>query len=223
MWATSDTHGWLPKPPSESDAIDLAIIAGDFCQDFIGSMEQVRALQLNWLETEAIPWLRTFPPTLPVILIWGNHDFIGHRSDLVSELPWPVEVIPLNDTWVEVGGWRVYGSPWSHCPKGWAFRLGGEEELRDKVLSNAPDHVTLLVSHQPPMGPAGLVSDGVNIGSTWLDGWVRKEGVRVVVCGHIHEAAGIYEPTSIRPYLTVNAARCDPQNRPVRGGVVFSV
>ncbi len=53
--------------------------------------------------------------------------------------------------------------------------------------------VDILVTHAPPMGSgADRISSGTSVGSTAIVDALRRIKPALLLCGHIHEAAGIY-------------------------------
>lgn len=223
IWATSDLHGHLPEPPSQADALDLAVIAGDVCQDFgIGSdLRSVK--QLAWWNRFCFPWLLQFPRDLPVIVIWGNHDFLGEQEELGDDIETPPNVFILTDKLIEVNGKRIFGSPWSLSPLGWAFAFSDDKNYREHLMHSLPTDLDILVTHGPPSGPAGLGNINHQFGSEYLDTIVSNERIPLVICGHIHEAFGLYYPNASRPYTVANVSRCNLLNQPVNQPVILEV
>ena len=52
----------------------------------------------------------------------------------------------------------------------------------------------IFVCHAPPMGSgADVIPGGAHVGSTAIADYVNRTHPTLVLCGHIHEAAGIYQ------------------------------
>ena len=206
IWAISDLHGQLPSPPKPGE-VDLAVIAGDVMPD---------REQRQWVRGCLVPWLERFP--CPVFLTWGNHDFLAFRAwqEGHPALPWA-----KTDELVMVQGVRIYFSPWSLSPPGWAFRMDNEE-LGALVLSKAPEHVDVIVSHGPPEGPAGRLY-AENLGYRSLHEYAVRAGAKTVICGHIHEARGAYGASAAQHYQTYNVTQMDSMYDPVYPPMIIEV
>jgi Icc-related predicted phosphoesterase len=170
--AISDIHGKLPKLPE----CDVVCICGDILplhiqRDFYKS--------LTWLAGPFQKWALELP-CKKVIMIWGNHDFVGERllkygvDDPSQEKYWAIgmaatfqshflfncdeedKIIILCDSQYEYNGIKFYGTSW--CPelRNWAFYQdsNGLKEKFDKILGNTD----VLLTHCPPkFGSQGVV------------------------------------------------------------------
>jgi len=94
----------------------------------------------------------------------------------------------------QVGFFGVSGS--SPTPFGTPFELS-EDQIAGALqsglqkVSAAPSKV--LVSHPPPWGtPLDLVGSGQHAGSRSVRAFIERHQPALVLCGHIHEAAGRY-------------------------------
>jgi Icc-related predicted phosphoesterase len=73
-----------------------------------------------------------------------------------------------------------------------------EEEMGDRLQSLAKElagesEPIILVSHAPPLGSgAGRLPNGADVGSQAVADFVRTVRPALVLCGHIHEAAGMF-------------------------------
>jgi len=61
-----------------------------------------------------------------------------------------------------------------------------DDEIDDLVIGN----VDVLLSHTPPLGTLDLTRSGIHAGSQSIRRHALRSA-RVVLCGHIHEAAGV--------------------------------
>src|SRR2546426_540627 len=70
-----------------------------------------------------------------------------------------------------------------------------------RVLAAVMERGAILASHPPPFGHLDLVPGAGHVGSRSVARIVEKYRPRAVLCGHIHEAAGIVhgEVTMINP------------------------
>ncbi len=204
---TSDLHGHLPEVPS----CDVLLIAGDICPIENHDMQ----FQSEWLRYQFIPWLAEVPARLK-LFIAGNHDFVfalePHR---VSDLPWPGHY--LQDSGLIWEGIEFWGSPWASELPGWPF-TASEHELRT-CWKRIPDTTQVLLVHGPPHGIGDQVigsrsGDILQVGSVSLRERLRElPHLRLVVFGHIHEGAGIYQQGAV---VLVNAALMDVTYNPVQ-------
>jgi Icc-related predicted phosphoesterase len=204
---TSDLHGHLPEIP-ECDAL---IIAGDLCPIDNHHLD----FQAAWLRYTFRPWLRTVPARHK-IFIAGNHDFIiAEQPNFMRENDWPG--IYLQDRGTLLEDVPVWGTPWANELPGWPF-TAPEERLRD-YWERIPVETEILIVHGPPYGYGDVVignvsGDELHVGSRSLDEMLyRLPNLRLVVYGHIHEGAGIYQHPSGVPLY--NVSLMDVQYRPI--------
>jgi uncharacterized protein len=65
----------------------------------------------------------------------------------------------------------------------------------------------VLVSHAPPLGSgAGRLPGGQDAGSSAVAQWIRRQRPALVLCGHIHEAVGVFALDGI-PVINPGALR----------------
>lgn len=169
----SDTHGrhHLTAVPDG----DILIHAGDLTLD--GSLEGVEAFDR---------WLGTLPHRHKVVIA-GNHDeCFQHQPDRARARI--TNAIYLEDSACEVGGLKLYGSPWTPLFFDWAFMLS-EVELAEKWAA-IPTGLDVLITHGPPHGILDWTNRGEHAGSHSLLCRVYEARPRFHVFGHIHEAAG---------------------------------
>ncbi len=167
----SDLHGYLPKHIPRGDVLILAgdILPADDAQGFVFR-------KLN-------PWLKN-APVKNIVLTWGNHDWHA-LNDLVSVY----YAIVLVEQSVEIGGIKIYGSPWSLPFRRWAWMA--PESTLEKIYRDIPDDINIIISHSPPYGIRDEASDGRLCGShSLLNRMKALPELKLLVCGHIHEARG---------------------------------
>jgi predicted phosphodiesterase len=155
----SDTHG-------RHDAVnvpagDVLVHAGDLTMK--GDVEDVFA---------GFAWLSKLPHER-IVFVPGNHDFAFERApEIVHELAatFPgVEV--LMDGALEVGGYRVYGSPYQPWFGGWAFNFArGEAGAREaeERWARIPADTEILITHGPVHGILDRTDRGVAAGCPQL-------------------------------------------------------
>lgn len=180
--ALSDLHGNLPELPQ----CDVVCI----CGDIVPLMVQKNAMQsVAWLSGPFQKWALDLPCE-KVIMIWGNHDFIGERllkygptdgdtisfplgyngnlqHNLLFQNDSNEKIVILCDEQYEYKGKVFYGTSWCPSLNNWAFyqNSGG---LKEKFLG-IPYETDVLLTHCPPkFGQQGIVLEtNWNFGSNF--------------------------------------------------------
>lgn len=207
---TSDFHGELPEVPE----CDLLIIAGDICP----VRDHRVSRQRKWLQGEFQDWVNTTSKAAKnIVATWGNHDFVGETEPHieVDGVTW------LVDETIEIDGLKVHGSPWCNKFFDWAF-MGTEAELAAK-WAMIPDDVDILFTHGPMFGVGDRTLNAHNVGSKSLADRVQDlKGLKLHVCGHIHEAYGDY-PIPHSGGRSLNVSRVDYRYRAVNDLIAWEV
>lgn len=177
----SDFHGILPPKPKID--CDLVIVAGDLCPE-VGIIKQT-----IWLENSFYQWIQQFPRA---VWIAGNHDrAIYHSPTLICFERHGPKYYYLQDSGCEpLPGLKVWGTPWA-LPYG-DYVFYGDETFIGRQLTGVPEDTHILVSHGPPHGRGDWTLDGRNAGSRSLFDLIEKQQPELVVCGHLHDARGVY-------------------------------
>jgi len=196
----SDLHGHLPEIPD----CDLLLLGGDL----VPRWAHEPLIGRSWLDTNFRRWLDGLTSRCRVVGVAGNHDFVfeAGMGDLARPLPWTY----LQDSDYTVGGLKVYGSPWQPYFGGWAFNL--EEDDLAARWEMVPGDADILLLHGPPYLHGDLTPEGLHVGSPSLLRSIRRVRPRLVVCGHIHSARGVYE---VGVTTIVNASLVDEAYRPI--------
>lgn len=218
----SDTHGFLPPPPPDIDAI---IHCGDIGPDGHYDLRTKRRVSpLRWFATEFSQWAEEFRK--PIYATWGNHDQVG--QEFPNPKFWkaflPENVHILVDEAVTIGTDGLFGSkkkvwfsPWSPTFGDWAWMVP-EEELAKK-FARIPNGVSVIVSHTPPYGYGDYLENGDHVGSKALLAELedRFSYHTNVFCGHIHNARGHSSIGNGRTRITWvrNCAALDEEYKPV--------
>lgn len=211
--AISDTHGFHPllDPLPQGD---ILVHSGDFCN--------------HGTELEGLAFLQWFAaqPHEHKVLVPGNHDIFldplcpryspGRYGNDARFLAGCAEagIHYLVDAPAEIGGLRLYGTPWMPEFYQWAFMRPDEERER-LVAPVAEAPIDVLVTHGPPHGLCDrVVHDGQHVGDRPLRAAVQANGrIRLLLCGHIHEGRG---EAMLGATRVVNASTCnqhyDPDN-----------
>lgn len=113
----------------------------------------------------------------PVFFVPGNHDW----PDL--ELPGNLDCRAITIGGVSLAGLGGAGPARFGFPYEWS---------ENDAAMRLPQKADILVSHTPPFNtPLDLTYTKVQAGSAAVRTWALERG-RVLVCGHIHEGAGVF-------------------------------
>ena len=161
-----------------------------------------------------IQWFAALPHPIK-IYVPGNHDefLFWNREEALALIPAGVTVLLGQGTTVD-GYLEVWGAPWvpglapesawRDHPTAMAFSL--PETARREAWETAPGVIDILVCHAPPTAVAQ--ADGDNL----VDLAIHRACPKLVVCGHVHRARGVYREQNRRgeEFFIVNAACCGP-------------
>jgi Icc-related predicted phosphoesterase len=171
LLAFSDIHRDLRRAAGLAERareVDVLVAAGDFASVHRGLEELIDMLVV--IET-------------PTVLVPGNNETDSALREACRG--WSAARV-LHGEGTEIDGVAFFGlgagvpvTPW-----GWSFDLT-EEEAADR-LAACPEGGVLVV-HSPPKG---YVDGKRHLGSEAILRTIEDKQPRLVVCGHIHEAAG---------------------------------
>jgi len=171
----ADLHGFLPTIEPDTDVL---LIAGDIVAASDENQMQLSLLRFGHWLTELVAEHGITP-----IGVAGNHDFLFQKHN-ARVFPW----VYLEDSGIEFGGLKFWGSPWQNWFGGWAFNAPefdqGEVFLTEK-FSQIPDDTDVLITHCPPAGFFDKVG-GKSVGSLALNKRVQQVCPKLHVFGHIH-------------------------------------
>lgn len=206
----SDTH--MRHERIAPVAVDLLIHAGDWSRR--GTLAEARAF---------FAWLATWPAAHKVAIA-GNHDVIAeHDPGAVRALAEAAGAVYLCDEPHRALGLNLWGSPWTPRFHNMAFNLERGEALAAR-WRRIPAELDVLITHGPPQGIGDRTALGVRAGCADLSRAVARSAPRVHVFGHIHEAAGAWEPSAnyrVQSY-NVSSGRLLPFG-PLRAPVTFDL
>jgi len=202
----ADTHG-RHKHVAVPDG-DILLFAGDFTGDHRRNAEQ----QLNVFNK----WLGNLPHEHKVVIA-GNHDFYCQENHDLTKAMFTSAVYLCDDV-AEVGGLKIWGSPFTPPFLDWAF-MAGPDDMRRR-WSHIPDDVDVLITHGPPYGILDLVSpkfrrvgEDPHVGCRDLgDALYRLSNLKLHVFGHIHESYGTWSNNGVQFVNASNGYR--PVNNP---------
>lgn len=184
--AISDTHNKHNEIPSEylentDNSIDMIIHAGDMSGR--GNKNEIIPF-LDWYNKLNFKYK---------ILIAGNHDFFFegrvNQKEVEQILKDRPNIIYLNDSGVEIDGFKIWGSPVQPWFYNWAFnRKGAEIKPHWDII---PLDTNILITHGPIKGFLDVTMRGDVTGCPYLlDKVSELKELKLHVCGHIHEAYG---------------------------------
>ena len=202
----SDTHGRhleITELYGELPYVDIIVHSGD-CTRY-GEFEETD-LFMNWFGKQN---------AMHKILVAGNHDFVLQQMDRRN---WLLAnnygVTYLEDSFININGIGIYGSPWSPVYGMWAFMKQRNAEL-DEVWQKVPTDgsVDVLVTHTPRYGRFDVsVRGNYNVGCEMLANRINDIHPKVHVFGHIHECGGMIKEETEVPLegmISLNASLLD--------------
>ena len=243
--AISDIHGYLPEIPE----CDILCICGDIVPLDI---QKKYAYCLTLLAGPFQKWALE-APCKHVIMIWGNHDFVGERlykygSEEHLEPGWSNgmssvgmenflfqndeqgKIHILQDNWITINDIKFYGTPWCPSLRNWAF-YGDSGELIKK-FENIPDDFDVLLTHCPPkFGQQGVVLEtnwnfGTDFGCPELEDILKhKTKVRSTDCYILsgHIHSGNHHWENEGPRHYRNVSIKDENYEPIYQPFIFTI
>lgn len=177
----SDVHSRYEHFPVQlMPEADLCLLAGDITS-------AGKEWPYDW--QKAKQWLRELGNKYQLISIPGNHD-IGITARELEEFgkcAWNKSVV--------VQGYKIFGVSMSPCYSApeiaarWCNSTV-RPEVEFAAYAQIPADTDIVLSHCPPFRNLDKTADGNHIGSESLLRFIRKRQPKLVVCGHVHEAAG---------------------------------
>jgi Icc-related predicted phosphoesterase len=168
---------------------------------------------------EFLNWFQALPHRYK-IFIAGNHDFFFERATAqeVEEVI-PPNVIYLNDSGITIEGINIWGSPISPFFYNWAFNRQRGADIK-KHWDLIPVNTNILVTHGPVAGILDKTIYGDSVGCADLKATVELIKPKYFICGHIHEAQGVYESEGT---TYINASVLDERYRLVNEAIELEV
>jgi len=136
-------------------------------------------------------WLGTIDVNLARIVIGGNHDFLFQSIGKEWCKKLLTNCIYLENESIEIGGFKIWGSPYSPYFNNWAFML--PDNMLEEIWATIPLETEILVTHTMPYGildKCGLKMESV--GSFSLKERIKEIQPKIFIGGHLHESAGKY-------------------------------
>lgn len=126
----------------------------------------------------------------------------------------------LEDEGVIIGGYKIWGSPWSPWFYDWGFNLRRGPEIQAK-WNLIPDETDILITHGPPLGFGDKCSDGYWAGCGDLLDTIRTRVKPAYhISGHIHEGYGILSDGTT---TYINASSVNEDYYAVNKPIVFDL
>jgi len=209
----SDTHNLYQKLTIPE--CDVLIHAGDISH--AGEIEILENF-LKWADSQ---------PAKETVFIGGNHD-----STLQTPTPTQIQeqvnrrpnIHYLEDSELNLFGFKFYGSPWQPKYKNMAFNLDRKSNALAEAWQKIPDDVDVLITHTPPKGILDKLEwkrGGFNAGCEHLAQRLKEVPAKIHAFGHVHEARGIHCEKNTT-YVNASVYNKNDQ-RKVRGAMLFEV
>jgi len=125
----------------------------------------------------------------------------------------------LENSGVEIGGVKFWGSPWQPEFFNWAFNLPRGRRLAE-IWALIPDDTEVLITHTPPYGILDRVDSGEHVGCEDLRRALQRVKPKVHVFGHVHEDRGV---TPQNGTTFINACICNRYFMAVYDPIVFDL
>jgi Icc-related predicted phosphoesterase len=155
----------------------VLIVAGDICRK--GNNDEIKRFD---------HWLARLPHQHKLVIA-GNHDRPFAKAENPNELI--KNGVYLQDSGIEINGFKFWGSPWQPRYFDGAFDLKRGPELSE-VWRKIPVDTDVLITHTPPFGILDRTRLGKNVGCKDLAEAVQRIKPKAHIFGHIHESAGIW-------------------------------
>ncbi len=183
----SDTHGILARLSEKADCV---VHSGDLMPNKTRGGPGEAAYQEQWIR-RAMPTLVQWMRDTPLLWCAGNHDFF---SPIPMMRAAGIDAYDLTNDVVEFGGHRFLGFPYVGYLGGeWNFECHPYQweqrtvEMGSRIVTESVD---VLVSHSPPRNILDEVR-GEHVGNPSINPIIESGRLAAVLCGHIHEAAGV--------------------------------
>jgi Icc-related predicted phosphoesterase len=161
------------------------------------------------------------------IFVAGNHDWLYQtKNHLARFLTAKFNIKYLEDSFVEIEGRKIYGSPWQPRFFDWAFNLNRGAELAEK-WKLIPLDTDILITHGPPHRILDEVPRKYfveNTGCEELRNRVETLAefgkLKLHIFGHIHCGYGQTEEFGVK---FVNASNVDEEYEPTQPPIVVEI
>jgi uncharacterized protein len=201
----SDIHGHFSVFKLETlPTIDLVLIAGDLTTYGFYASGQAQTQAIREID-DARAWFKALSQRCQKIYwVQGNHDrgipdsFLDPFAVNIRDQSVNVECNGVDFSLRGVSLTCAFDRP--YMVKDWAYTTADPNE--DAKAFDFGYH-DIIVSHCPPLNCLDQIKSGKHIGSPALRSHILKHQPVLVLCGHVHEAAGLEK---IGRTLVVNSA-----------------
>lgn len=208
----SDTHNCNEQ--IEVPDGDILLHSGDATT--VGNVVQISAFN-HWFSSL---------PHKHKIFVAGNHDWLFETDNGLARSLLDKSIIYLQDSFIEIEGIKIYGSPWQPRFFDWAFNLNRGAELAEK-WKLIPLDADILITHGPPNGILDEVPRKFFVENTGCEE-LRKRvetlaefgKLKLHLFGHIHCGYGQKEKFGVR---FINASTCDEEYKPTQPPIVIDL
>lgn len=161
------------------------------------------------------------------IFVAGNHDWLYETENHFARLMTAkFNIKYLQDSFVEIEGLKIYGSPWQPRFFDWAFNLNRGVKLAEK-WKLIPLDTDILITHGPPHGILDEVPRKFFVENTGCEE-LRKRvetlaefgKLKLHLFGHIHCGYGQTEQFGVK---FINASTCDEEYKPIQPPIVIDI
>lgn len=160
------------------------------------------------------------------IFVAGNHDWLFETNSSRARKLLDDSIIYLQDSFVEIKNFKIYGSPWQPRFFDWAFNLNRGAEMAEK-WKLIPNDIDILITHGPPNGILDEVPRKYWIENTGceelrkrVEEIAKNKKLKLHVFGHIHCGYGQAEDFDVK---FVNASNCDEEYAPTNAPIVIEI
>ncbi len=174
--------------------------------------------------TQFAKWFTSLPHKHK-IFVAGNHDWLFETDNALARML-VSKVTYLQDSFVEIEGLKIYGSPWQPRFYDWAFNLNRGAELAEK-WKLIPLDTDILITHGPPNGILDEVPRKYFVENTGCEELIKRVetlsefgNLKLHIFGHIHCGYGQDEKLGVK---FVNASNCDEEYNPSQPPIVVEI
>ncbi|EMP56432.1 metallophosphoesterase [Marinobacter santoriniensis NKSG1] len=169
-------------------------------------------------------WLGTLPHRHK-IFVAGNHDTCFEDEPGLARKT-VTNATYLEDSGVEIEGFKFWGSPWTPRFFDWAFNAKRGPQLFEK-WQKIPLDTDVLITHGPPKGILDTVTTRDGKQQVGCNDLLRRlselKSLKAHIFGHIHGGYGTEVQGSSRKIRFVNASICTEQYEASNHPIIFDI
>jgi Icc-related predicted phosphoesterase len=192
---------------------DLLVIAGDLTK--LGLKNEVVDFN-DWLGLIKDKYRN-------IVLIAGNHDFSFQKNTKDNSRHLITNAIYLEDSSVDIDGYKIYGSPVTPYFGGWAFNVERGNDIK-KYWDKIPKDTDILITHGPPYGVLDKVPTvwgQQHVGCEEMPSVISSlNNLKAHIFGHVHNEYGREDKDGI---IYVNASSILHAKSAVHSPIVIEI